>query len=338
MRTRWGAAFGLMLLFPSARTALGDDPRVAAQVAFDEGRRLEDAGDFVAAAARFQESERLDPALGTLLNLANCYERAGKLASAWRTFVRGAEEAAALGEDKRAQRATERAEALRPRLSTIVVRLESEAAPGEEVRLDGALMDQSLLRVPQPIDGAVHEVKAEAPGRVPWRAQLAVANESQTLSVAVPDLALVAELPPAVPKEERGAGTDTRPDGGSVPVGPALHAQHGWWTPFRVGSLAIAGAGVGLLGLGVAYGIEARDRWSARQSNCAYNVCNDTGYALTSQARDAANVATWAFILGGTAIASGVTMFILAPHSTTGPAVAAEVSPAGGSLRLQGGF
>src|SRR5262249_18357787 len=89
---RLGAACALAVTALAA-SASAEDPRAAAQAAFVEGRRLADAGDFAAAATRFEESDRLDPALGTTLNLAACYERAGRLASAARAFRRGVEEA-----------------------------------------------------------------------------------------------------------------------------------------------------------------------------------------------------------------------------------------------------
>ena len=92
MRRPWLASLLGIAMLASPAFARAAEPPSAAQVAFDEGRRLEDSGDFPAAAARFEESERLEHALGTLLNLANCYERGGRLASAWRAFRRGADE------------------------------------------------------------------------------------------------------------------------------------------------------------------------------------------------------------------------------------------------------
>ncbi len=79
------------------------------------------SGAYGDACARFSESERLDPAAGTLLNLADCYERNGQLASAWLTF-REATTAAELS-DRAAwsEQASARARLLEPRLPTLTV-------------------------------------------------------------------------------------------------------------------------------------------------------------------------------------------------------------------------
>src|SRR5687767_15052938 len=73
-------ALGCVLGAPSA---LASDT-VAADAAFQEGRALMASGDLAAACARFEDSRRHEPAVGTELNLGECYERLGRLASAQR--------------------------------------------------------------------------------------------------------------------------------------------------------------------------------------------------------------------------------------------------------------
>jgi predicted negative regulator of RcsB-dependent stress response len=58
----------------------------AAEAAFDAARKHLDAGELDQACAKFEASQRLSPAVGTLLNLADCHERAGRTATAWATF------------------------------------------------------------------------------------------------------------------------------------------------------------------------------------------------------------------------------------------------------------
>src|SRR5262245_23680809 len=93
----------------------------AAQALFDEARELMAQGQPRDACPKFEEGQRLDPALGTQLNLANCYERLGKLASAYTWFSRVAAGARAAGQGQRAEVAQARADALRPKLTKLVI-------------------------------------------------------------------------------------------------------------------------------------------------------------------------------------------------------------------------
>src|SRR5437868_5091738 len=57
-----------------------------ADAAFNEGKQLMAAGHFAQACPLFADSFEADPATGTLLALAICHERQGKLASAWQDY------------------------------------------------------------------------------------------------------------------------------------------------------------------------------------------------------------------------------------------------------------
>jgi hypothetical protein len=318
--------------------SLAADPVTAAQLAFDEGRRLEDAGDFAAAAARFEESERLDRAPGTALNLANCYEHAGKLASAWRAFRRGAEEGMARGEEKRARRASDLAEKLKARLSTIELRAEGDVPDDEEVRIDGAALDRAEWGAALPVDGGEHAVVARAVGRAEWSTVVRVAGEGQHVIVVLPALSpvpLAFDKPPleqAKPSAELPAPISAT----AAPRGAAPAAAK-TWTPMRIAAAGSAAVGVVALGFGVGYGVQARNLWSNRQANCIDNYCNDAGYTLTTQASDAATRSTVAFAIGGVGIAAGVALFLL-PAGRKDVSVAADASPGGAFLRLRGVF
>src|SRR5687767_4595561 len=84
----------------------------AAEQLFTQARDLFDAGDYAAACPRFEASYKLDPALGTLLNLATCHERLGALASAWGRYREVVAVAKKAGDVTRYDIAVERAAAL----------------------------------------------------------------------------------------------------------------------------------------------------------------------------------------------------------------------------------
>src|SRR5258708_29728493 len=115
-----GLAMPSMMVAPSSKAA-GRMDEATAQVLFDVGRQLMARGEFVHACSRFEESERLDTAVGTLLNLADCYEKTNRLARAWSTFLEAASAAREAGQPEREQAAKERAPELEPRLARLAV-------------------------------------------------------------------------------------------------------------------------------------------------------------------------------------------------------------------------
>ena len=102
-RTLAAALTLLVTLSPvvaAAQSSSGD--KAAADALFDEGKRLLAAGDTAQACAKFETSMKLFDQLGTRLNLADCYEKVGRTASAWAEF----REAASLATKRGNRRAT----------------------------------------------------------------------------------------------------------------------------------------------------------------------------------------------------------------------------------------
>ena len=129
-----------LALFLVPLRAAARDP-VAAEELFSEGRAAMDRGDFGAACARFEESQRLDPAAGTLMNWAECLSRQGKPASA-RLKWREALDALAPDDERRAaaQQRLSSLDAVVPRLE---IRLDANTPGGALVTRDGAPVDLS---------------------------------------------------------------------------------------------------------------------------------------------------------------------------------------------------
>jgi tetratricopeptide (TPR) repeat protein len=93
-----------------------DDPQRASDL-FRRGRTALAAGELAAACPALEESQRLDPSGGTLLNLALCHERAGQLSRAQTEFVAAAAVARREGRGDRETEATSRAQAILARLA-----------------------------------------------------------------------------------------------------------------------------------------------------------------------------------------------------------------------------
>ncbi|HYQ15411.1 MAG TPA: tetratricopeptide repeat protein, partial [Polyangiaceae bacterium] len=147
-------------------------------------------GKYTEACPKFEASQQLDPGLGTMLNLAECYEKTGRTASAWAEYREAIPLARAAGSKARLDLATERAQALQDRLSTLTIR----AISGEdddahlEVRRDGVAVQQAELGAPIPVDPGEHVVEAVAPGRQPWSSKVQVGADSAKVSVEIPKL------------------------------------------------------------------------------------------------------------------------------------------------------
>ena len=166
---------GLLGLPGSAWAQAGN--QATAEALFSEGRSLAAKGRFAEACPKFEASQQLDPGLGTLLNLADCYEKVGKTASAWAEYRDALPLARAAGSKVRLDLATSRAAALESRLSKLTIRVSSatSAVPGLEIRRDGAVMLQAELDSALPVDPGSHTLEASAPGKQRWSTTVQIA-------------------------------------------------------------------------------------------------------------------------------------------------------------------
>lgn len=136
--------------------------RAAAELLFEEGKKAMDAGDFTQACAKFEESNRLDAASGTTLNLAHCEERRGRVASAWERY-RAAVQLLAPGDRRRefAQTKVRQLEPLVPRLTIVL----APGAPADTtVSRNGKPLTASL-GIPLPLDPGEYRVLVQASSR-----------------------------------------------------------------------------------------------------------------------------------------------------------------------------
>lgn len=184
----------LVLFIPAAASAetgkSGAEASASAHSLFLSARAAMEKGSFEEACPKLEESMRLDPAIGTQLNLADCYERVGKVASAWAAFLDAASMAKTGRQAEREKLARHRAKVLEPRLPKLVIDADASAEPAMDILRDGVTVGSATWGTAIVVDPGSHDIVASAPGKMSWRT-LVDAKEGQTARVTVPRKLLV---------------------------------------------------------------------------------------------------------------------------------------------------
>ncbi len=293
-----------------ARAEPGD--LVVAEALFRDGKELLAKKDYARACIKLGESFRRDPATGTLLALAMCHEREGKIASAWGEYVDVAVRSKIESRPDREKAARAKASELEPAVSRLKVTLSEEAAgiPSLVVKYNGAVIGAALLGTALPVDGGIQSVEVSAPGRKP--------SDAETPRMNV-------ESNPTTP--------------------PAADSRRGWTGFQRVGILTGI-AGIAGLGVGGYFTLRAISKNNDSKAGCMEDLCTPSAKQDRLDARSAGNFATVALIGGGALTAAGATMLLFGGRSRSSsskPAAAwLEAYPVVGSEAMgavvRGGF
>ncbi len=280
-----------------AHAAEGDS--AGAEALFREGKRLMDEGRYPEACPKLAESYRLDPATGALLATALCYERAGRLASAWAAYTEAAARAKQEGSVDREEIARAKATELEPKLAKLVIELEPGATvPGLSVSRDGVAVGEGVFGMALPVDPGAHVVEAHAPGRKAFSAHVESVGAG-VVSVKIPALSsdsAPSTAPVAAPSR------DVTHDGEDEP---------GFFTPLRTTGVLVAAVGLGGIAVGSVFGAKALSLNTDSKENCTGDNCGQAGYDDRTKARKAGNLST-AFFAGGFALAAtGVVLVIV---------------------------
>jgi tetratricopeptide (TPR) repeat protein len=313
-----------------AQTSKAGGNRAAAEALFNQGRDLMTKGKFAEACPKFEASQQLDPGLGTMLNLAECYEKTGRTASAWAEYREAIPLARAAGSKARQDLATERAQALQERLSTLTIRAMTgdDDSAHLEIRRDGVPVQPAELGAPIPVDPGEHLIEVTAPGKQTWSSKVLVGADAAKVQVDIPKLeAAISDAPPPAAPAPAAATTDTAPP-------PAAPKSSG--SAQRTAGLISAGVGVVGVGLGTVFGLQASGNWSDAKEECqAYPYeCSQKGLDLRSDAKSQATLSTVGFIAGGALLGLGAVLYFTAPSKKEN--VAFIVGP--GSAFVQGSF
>lgn len=181
------AAMVVLLAAVPVRAQSGD--AAAAEALFDEGMKLMAAGDYAEACPKLEESQRLDPGVGTLFNLARCYEKTDRLASAWANYLEASQEAERRDEPRRASAARRYAKRLEPRLYRLVILVPKDSrVDGLAIERGGVTVGPGAWGTKVPVDAGELVVSASAPGYQRWETTLAIRGDKKLVVLEIPPL------------------------------------------------------------------------------------------------------------------------------------------------------
>lgn len=325
---RWAAAAMLAsacaLGFVTVAHAAPSAQEVAlAETLFRDAQRAMKAGNYAEACPKFAESHRLDPAVGTLMNLAACHEAAGQLASAWAEFTDAAAWAKREGRADRLKVLEERLKQIEPRLSTATLVVSATTAE-LSVELDGSLIGRPAWNTPMPINPGRHQLRASAPGFKDYTTEFDVGREKDAKRVEVPAL----EPAPAAPAAP--AATAEQAPASGAPPSPASSKPSSASRTKRVAAYVTAGTGIGLVGIGSFFGVRALSKMSESDDACPNDRCTHTGAERSVQANSAANVANVCVGVGLAAIGVGAYLYFTSGSSKNEQAARVLLTPTAG--------
>ncbi len=284
-----------------------------AQALFVEGAALLDKGEVALACPKLEAAVTLTrrEALGGMLVLEECYERVGKLASAWGLASEIVGKARASGQTERADEAQRRYEALSPRLHKIALKFEPKTLEldGLRVLVNGVEQPRQALESPIPVDAGALVVQVSATGSEPVETRFEVPEAPGESSV------IVAGPAPQTKKQP----SDVVP-------------QTSYWGAQRIAGVSIAAVGALSSGAGLILAGVAASNYDAafEEQRCSGEplLCDDVG--PIDAARGLGDLAT-GFVLAGLGLATvGVVVWLTGSD-------AVELAPAN-AARVQLGF
>jgi hypothetical protein len=295
-----------------------------AQGLYDSAAELIKAGKFAEACPKLEESQRLDPAMGTQFFLAGCYEKTGRPTSAWALFLEVAAAARAAGNGVRETTARARAAALEPRLPRLRVILDdaTRALPGLRVIRDGVPLAAVAHGAPIPVDLGEHVVRVQARGKAAWETRVTVREPAQKVDVRIPPLI---DAPPEAPAAPSPASL-AEPAGPAPDAGPAAPGGLGGQ---RIAAVVIGAVGLGGIAAGSALGLMAKSAWSDATTACpTLMACTAAAHDKSTQTLSLATGSTVAFVAGGAAVAAALVVWFTAPSRS--PTAQLRVVPVAG--------
>jgi|GEM_PF-2824826 len=301
---------------------------------FQKAKKLHSEKKYAEACPTYEEVDKTDPAIGSKLNVAKCYEDWGRLATAYDWYVQ-ADKMATDAKDERAPKIKEVIEELDVNVPRMTIKIPDGADPDivDTLTLDGQPIPESWHNTLQRIDPGPHVIEFVVDGQKKKKMAPVERGGESELSLDIPK---GVGKKPRPPKKKNGEVTP-----------PVVVTRDPGKTRRYLG-IGVGGAGVVAVGVASVITLSARSKYKdALADHCMGSTsgCNATGFKLTHDARSKANVATVVTLVGVAAIAGGVILYLTAPDAAAAnpeKPVALYVSPTidstGGGFVVGGSF
>lgn len=327
---RVGAA-AIAVLFIARLGQAQPRDQAGAEKLYDEAAALLAKGDFAAACPKFEQSQKLDPAAGTMMSLAGCAEHDGKIATAYARLKEArrlnADTASATRREQMEKFIGESLARIEPRLPmvTIDVYCASTDAPNGRRKCN----DQAGLKVLRskqdvtaalgtslPVDPGQHPVEVTAPG-FKTNASTILAEESKQITVD-----LVIEAAPSEPTEPKAVDPTPRlpdePVQKPTPKTPESSSMSG----LEIGGIVIGVVGLATIGASIGTGVVAQGKKSELDDGpciptdrgtleCPDTETYEAALDLSDSGSSLALASTVTTFVGAALVSTGVTMFVI---------------------------
>lgn len=233
--------FTMLGLSPEAR-AVSEQDRQTARQELAQAQELKKSGQLQEALRHFEESQRLDPKLPTLMELADCAEQLGRLVEARAHWTAARDRAKQEEKPQSRQKAADRLAAVEKRVAHLTLQFPADAPADTQILLDDVALERDALGSALATNPGDHLVVVKAPGREDAKFAVKLADgDNQVLAIGPGAPPPPPPPPPAPPKP---APPPKPADEGSAHL--SLDSGSSRRTiGLVVGAVGVVGAGVG---------------------------------------------------------------------------------------------
>lgn len=299
MRTHLSIAILILL----ASTAHAQSSAQAEQL-FKQGKALMKDKKFAEACAAFEASQKLEAAVTTEMNLADCREQNGEIATAYGIWIDVVRLTRVDPKQKALTKtAKDRSTKLEKDLSYLIINVPDDSkVDGLSITLNGVEVDPLTWNSSLPEDGGDYTVEGKAPAHEPWSTKVHIAPRGDKQSVDVPKFK-------TLPPPDLGHPDEPLPPDGDhheVLPPPVVHDTPSGMSGKRKLSLGLGVVGVAGIVVGVIFELGAEKT----NDDAAHEPDNVKQQQLFDHANNQRAIAIGAGVIGVVSAGASVYLWI----------------------------